>query len=139
MRETESNVPEKERNSYWDGSPASLKKWMSRGLFALLILYYVGGAVLHLRAGTAPNLFTFVFALLPFTWPLGLCSFVELNLYLTPLVLTSFAVLAWSVARIARAETRRMFILAASVLFVLFLTAIGGCVVHANSVSGWSP
>lgn len=139
MRETESTVPEKERNSYWDGSPASLKKWMSRGLFALLILYYVGGAVLHLRAGTAPNLFTFVFALLPFTWPLGLCSFVELNLYLTPLVLTSFAVLAWSVARIARAETRRMFILAASVLFVLFLTAIGGCVVHANSVSGWSP
>lgn len=139
MRETESNVPEKERNSYWDGSPASLKKWMSRGLFALLILYYVGGAVLHLRAGTAPNLFTFVFALLPFTWPLGLCSFVELNLYLTPLVLTSFAALAWSVARIARAETRRMFILAASVLFVLFLTAIGGCIVHANSVSGWSP
>lgn len=139
MRETGSNVPEIKRNSYWDGSPSSLKKWMSRGFFALLILYYVGGVALHLRAGNAPNLFTFVFALLPFMWPLGLCSFVELNLYFTPLVLTSFAALSWSVVRIARAETRRMFILAASVLFALFLTAIGGCIVHANSVSGWSP
>lgn len=139
MIQTESNIPEKERNSYWDGSPASLKKWTSRGLFALLILYYGGGVALHLRAGTAPNLFTFVFALLPFTWPLGLCSFVELNLYFTPLVLTSFAALGWSVVRIAGAETRRAFVLAASVLLILFLTAIGGCVVHANSVSGWSP
>ena len=46
MIQTESNIPEKERNSYWDGSPASLKKWTSRGLVALLILYYGGCRIL---------------------------------------------------------------------------------------------
>lgn len=138
MRETESNVPEIERNSYWDGSPSTLKKWMSRG-FRLADPLLRRGRGSPSPGGNRAKSFHVRFALLPFMWPLGLCSFVELNLYFTPLVLTSFAALAWSVARIARAETRRMFILAASVLFALFLTAIGGCVVHANSVSGWSP
>ena len=140
MKQMESIVPEKERNSYWEGSPAAWKKWLGRTLLALLVLYYGWGLILLCQAGHTQFVFVAFFVILPFSWPFWLVFLVEqFGVRWIPLVVVAYAVLMFSSVRIQEAKTRRGFLLSILAVFIVFLLSVGGCVAHANGMTSWSP
>ena len=139
MKQTESTIPKKESTSYWEGSPASWKKWLGRVLLSLLALYYGWGLTLIVEARSVPALFVIVFAVLPIIWPFWLCFLVELGMSWLPVVIASLAVLVWASIQVVRAKTRKLFFLSVAAIFIVFLGAIAGCVVHGNGMASWSP